>query len=85
MNKEGPDAFHDEGLVLPGNNTPDVDVNLGAALASLESNANDYSPIAALKSSNLFTEAAEFQLFNVFNHPNGKNQTIKYANMGFFF
>ena len=81
LNREGPGTFNGEGLVLPGVNTPGVDVNLGSALSN-DTTANAAALVAALKSANPFTETADFVPFNLFNQPNGKNQTIKYADLG---
>ena len=85
LNKEGPGTFHGKGLVLPGFNTPGVDVNLGSALSNLDSSANATALIAALKIVNPFTKTADFDPFNVhvFNQPDGRNfyQTIKYVDL----
>ena len=73
LNREGPGTFHGEGLVLPGYDMPTVNVNLSAPLTNLEATANAQALITALKSSDPFTESADFDPFNVYNQPMEKH------------
>jgi hypothetical protein len=84
MNREGPGTFHAEGLVLPGYDTPGVNMNIGASIQAVV--GNDATAVAnlltALKGTNPFTETVDFDPFNVYNQPNGKTLTTKYADLG---
>ena len=82
MNREGPGTFQGEGLVLPGAETPSVQVNMGAAIAGLKAMDSLNTVIAALDSTNPFTEVVSTDPFNILNQPNGKNPPLKYADLG---
>ena len=47
-----------------------------------EDNANAAAVIAALKSTDPFEGKVNFDPFNIFNQPNRKASTIKYADLG---
>ena len=69
-------------MVLPGQSTPGVDVNIGSAIQALSAGSNAADIVAALKSTDPFTGAAAYDLMNLYNQPNGKNQTITFADLG---
>ena len=84
LNREGPGTFHGEGLVLPGYDLPGVNVNIGAAIQAVV--GNDATAVGnlltALKGTNPFSETVDFDPFNIYNQPNGKTLTTKYADLG---
>ena len=84
LNREGPGTFHGEGLALPGNNTPGVEVSMGFVITRLQSSYSSGTSqiIAALKSIDPLNEVATFNPFAILNQPNGKAPTLKYVDLG---
>jgi len=82
LNREGPGTFHGEGLVVPGNNTPSVQVNFGSAVSALNSSSSLASVIAALKSTDPMNEVVSLDAYNILVQPNGKNPALKYPDLG---
>ena len=56
MNREGPGTFHGEGLVVPGHNSPEVQVTMGYVIAGLQSSSGPSAITAALKSTDPLNE-----------------------------
>ena len=82
MNREGPGTFHGEGLVIPGNSSPEVQVNMGSVIASLDNSSALGSIVAALKSADPLNEVVSYNPFSILSQPNGKAPTLKYADLG---
>ena len=59
-------------------------MNIGAALQAVA--GGDAGAVgallAALKGTDPFTKTVNYDPFNVYNQPNGKNQAIKHADLG---
>ena len=56
MNSEGPGSFHGEGLVITGNSSPEVQVNMSSVIVSLDNSSALGSIVAALKSADPLNE-----------------------------
>ena len=82
LNREGPGTFHGEGLVVPGNNTPSTQVNVGSAISALNSSSSLESIVSALKSTDPFNEVVSMDAYNILVQPNGKNPPLKYPDLG---
>ena len=82
LNREGPGTFYGEGLVLPGNNTPGIQVSMGSVITGLGSSSTVSQIVAALKYTDPLNEVATFNPFAILNQPNGKSPTLKYADSG---
>ena len=82
MNREGPGTFPGEGLVVPGNNSPEVKITLGSVIQGLQSSSGTAAIVAALKSTDPLNEIVSDNPLSILSQPNGKAPTLKYADLG---
>ena len=72
LNREGPGTFRGEALVLPGRNTPGVDVNTGSVISLLVDASNTAVLIDALKSVDPFNQTLIIVRSTLSINPTGK-------------